>query len=145
MATDSNTKPAPNKMMDPTSPYYINPSADPNTPLVLPLLNGDNYSTWVRSARQALKAKDKMGFVDGTLQMPAQSHEDFRAWDKCNNLVASWIYYSLDKSLQAGMAFVDNAQLMWNELQERYSQGNAQRAHQLKKEIWRLEQGTKPW
>ena len=42
----------------------------PNPFSMSPPLNGDNYNTWYRSMRMALRAKNKLGFVDGTILAP---------------------------------------------------------------------------
>ncbi|KAK6918100.1 Retrotransposon gag domain [Dillenia turbinata] len=52
-------------------------------------------------------------------------------WIKCNSTVLSWIFNSLYSSLQESVAFFTTAQEMWKDLEERFSQGNAHRIHQL--------------
>ncbi|OMO94195.1 hypothetical protein CCACVL1_06115 [Corchorus capsularis] len=49
---------------NPTSPYFLHSSDHPGAILVSSLLNGDNYPTWSRAITNALKAKNKFGFVD---------------------------------------------------------------------------------
>lgn len=100
---------------------------------------GDYYATWAKATRQVLRAKYKLGFIDGTLEKPEPSLDDFDSWDICNNMIASWIYNSLDKSLHKSLAYVDDARELWLELKERFSHGNAQRMHKLK-EICHLKQ-----
>lgn len=51
----------------PSSPYFLSSSDNPGNLLVLQPLNGKNYSTWQRSMRMALSAKNKLGFINGTL------------------------------------------------------------------------------
>ncbi|PKI77156.1 hypothetical protein CRG98_002438 [Punica granatum] len=86
--------------MDFMSPYFISPSDSPWVSLVpaTSALTGDNYATWAKAVRRALRAKNKLGFVD-----------DSNAWDICNNLVVSWIRNSLGKNLQTSLAYVNNA------------------------------------
>lgn len=67
--------------------------------LVLSPLTGDNYMTWAKATRQALRVKNKLGFVDGTLEKPDPSSEEFDLWDIANSMIVSWIYNSLDKGL----------------------------------------------
>lgn len=88
-----------------------------------------------------MRAEHKLGFVNGSLEKPNPSSEEFDSWDITNSMIVSWIYSSLDKSLQGSLTYIDDARRMWLELKEHYSQGNAQWIHELKKEICRLEQG----
>lgn len=138
----SNDKRSDRKIADPLSPYFLVPTENPNASLVSNPLTGGNYPTWVKAARRSLKARRKIGFVEGTIKKPDQSSPDFEDWDVNNSMITSWIHNSLDKKLQNAMAYVDDAYKLWQLLKTRYSQGNEQRIYQLKKEISRLEQGA---
>lgn len=48
-------------------PYLIHPSDSPATVFYQPLLQGDNYTSWQRGISEALNAKGKLSFIDGTL------------------------------------------------------------------------------
>ena len=56
---------------DPASPYYLNPSDYPGYVISPVILNGDNYGNWSRFCINALKAKNKLGFVNGKITKPA--------------------------------------------------------------------------
>ncbi|CAA0822571.1 Unknown protein, partial [Striga hermonthica] len=122
------------------SPLYMYPSDSTGTPLTQIILTGENYSTWAKAVRRALDAKNKAGFVDGSVQKPDNQHPDYHWWKMGNSLVASWILNSLDKSLQNSIVHAADARAMWDELKERFSQGNVPRIHQLKAEINLLRQ-----
>nr|XP_010909927.1 uncharacterized protein LOC105035912 [Elaeis guineensis] len=129
-----------NKASDTTSPYYLNSSDNPGNVLVSYLFNGDNYPTWSHAMKNALCAKNKPGFVDGSMKEPSQDAPEFEAWDICNSMIISSIFNSLNKSLHGSVAYVEKAKDMWDDLQKRFSQGNAPRAHQIKTEISSLHQ-----
>nr|GMC66871.1 Integrase, catalytic core [Ipomoea batatas] len=57
-------------MIDPMSPYYLHASDAPGQVYVAELLRDGNSGEWVNDMRDALFAKNKMSFVDGTLIMP---------------------------------------------------------------------------
>ena len=80
----------------------------------------------------ALQAKSKFGFVDGSIRRPPPASLEEYAWIKCNSMVISWIFNSLQTSLHDSVVYFLIAQEMWNDLEERFSQGNAPRIHQLK-------------
>jgi len=125
---------------DPQSPYYLN-SADHPGYIISPVtLNGDNYGNWSRLIINALKSKNKLGFVDGTLRKPASTSPEIHAWEKCDSMVTAWLYNVIDKSLHGSVAYANTARTIWIDLEERYSQPNAIRVHQLKRELSLVEQ-----
>lgn len=44
-----------------------------------------------------LSAKNKLGFVDGTVVVPNSTK--YKYWERCNSLVISWLLFNLDKSI----------------------------------------------
>ena len=50
-------------------------------------------------------------------------------------MVISWIFNALIPELHDSVVYVDTTHEMWKDLQERFSQGNAPRIHELKREI----------
>ena len=76
----------------------LSPMEDPRSPFFLhhgPLIE-DNYPTLARAMRMALDAKSKLGFVDGSHTKPS-SPADISLWERCNDMVLSWILNSIDK------------------------------------------------
>lgn len=47
------------------SPYYLHPSDNPGSVISTVQLKGNNYEEWARSMRNALRAKKKLGFIEG--------------------------------------------------------------------------------
>jgi hypothetical protein len=77
---------------DSSSPYYIHHGDSLGLILVSQLLNGENYHTWNRSMILVLTAKNKAGFIDGSLVKPVGATKAvLLAWTRSNNLVISWI------------------------------------------------------
>ena len=74
------------------SPYYLNNGDNPGIRIVPDPLTGDNYQAWRRSMTTALSAKNKLGFVNGTIPQPNDESDPlFSDWQRCNDLVLSWI------------------------------------------------------
>ncbi|XP_057996477.1 uncharacterized protein LOC131175821 [Hevea brasiliensis] len=122
------------------SSYILHPSDNPRSLLVSCLLKEDDYYTWRRAMINALRAKNKYGFIDGTLEKPAENSSDLVAWIKGNSMVISWIFNSLHSSLQDSIAYFDTAKEVWEDLQERLSQGNTPCVYQLKMDIVNTQQ-----
>lgn len=77
---------------NPTSPYYIHPSDNPGMKFVSMQFDGKGYGDLKRSMMISLSAKNKTGFVDGTIQKPLMTDEVlYKAWDRCNSMLISWI------------------------------------------------------
>lgn len=72
---------------DSTSVYYINPSDANTAQLVSVKFNGTGYSNWKTSIMLSLSSKNKLGFVDGTMTKPEVNSHDYKASERCNDLV----------------------------------------------------------
>ena len=70
------------------------------------------YPTWAKSMQIALSAKNKLGFIDGTLTLSpimAKSPLLVQAWTRCNNMVVSWILNSVSPKILASVVYRDTA------------------------------------
>ncbi|KAF5469085.1 hypothetical protein F2P56_013181 [Juglans regia] len=136
--------PPPNKFLnltDLTNPYRLETSDNPSTVLITELLNVDNFCTWSRSIQRALRAKNKLGFLNGTLTKPSDSNDPlFGLWERCNDMVVSWLQNSISIPLRSSVAVVDDAHQIWSELEERFSPQNGPRIYELKKQLANLNQ-----
>ena len=106
--------------------------------LVYQPLVEENYPTWARSMQMALIAKNKLGFIDGTLTLTSpmvKTSSAIQAWVHCDKMVASWILNSVSQEIATSIACKGSALEIWNELRERLSQGNEPRVFQLQKDI----------
>ncbi|CAL2225396.1 unnamed protein product [Prunus armeniaca] len=128
--------------VEPSSPYYINNSDHPGLVIVPKPLNGDNYATWRRFMTISLNAKNKLGFVDGTLKKPSSEStpDEHAVWMRCNDMVFSWIVNTLDPEISDSVIYCTTAREIWEDLRERFSQSNAPRIFQLQRETSYLTQ-----
>jgi hypothetical protein len=129
---------------DTSSPFYVHPDDGPSSVTVTPLLTGSNYHSWSRSIKRALGAKAKLDFIDGTIPIPVDAFDPtFRAWNHCNQLVSLWLLNSVSPSIAQSVVFLENAIDIWNELRERFSQGDLVRISELQQEIYALKQESR--
>jgi hypothetical protein len=128
--------------MEFASPFYLHHGDSPGTLLVSQPLVGNNYHTWKRSMTMALSAKNKLGFIDGTVAKPAMDAPEYSAWNRCNNMVLSWILNSVSQEISSSIIYIESAQEMWNDIKERFSQSNGPRIFQLQKAISALSQNN---
>ncbi|XP_060186369.1 uncharacterized protein LOC132615795 [Lycium barbarum] len=129
-------------LVDSSHPLYIHPSDSPGMCLVSSFFNGKGYGGWRRGVLIALSAKNKVGFIDGTITQPAVTDETFKSWTRCNNMVISWILNSLSKEIAETVLYSKTAKEIWTELEERFGQSNGPQLYQLQKEISELAQGN---
>lgn len=132
--SDTSSKSKSSPAITNTSPYYLGSSDNPGTPLVAATLKGENYRNWARSMRTALRAKSKLGFIDGTIRKPAKNNPDFYNWEKADSMVMAWIINAVDPALHGSISHASTARDIWEDLEERFAQTNAPRIHQL----WRM-------
>nr|KYP66986.1 hypothetical protein KK1_013302 [Cajanus cajan] len=92
--------------------------------------------------KRALVSKNKFKFIDGTIEVPNICDPNYEAWDRCNNLIHSWILGSLSPSIAHIVIYIENAIEVWNDLKERFSQGDLIRIAEQQQELHNLRQGT---
>ncbi|XP_074361132.1 uncharacterized protein LOC141701358 [Apium graveolens] len=129
MATTSNNETNSNTTepsQDPVSPYYIHLSVNPGMKLVSLKFDGLNYGNWKRSMLISLTTKNKTGFVDGTIDKPNMTYDIYKAWDRCNNMMISWILGVLDEDIARSVLYFGTTRDIWLNLEERYGQSSDQ-------------------
>ena len=131
------------KLDNPNHPLYLHHSDQPGLVLVPQLLTEENYSTGSHSMTMALTVKKKYGFVNGSVKPPSDDATDeLLQWNRCNNLVKTWLLSLISKEIAASVFYSDGAQAIWTELRERFSQViNVQLFH-IENEIHDFVQGT---
>jgi hypothetical protein len=83
----------------------------------------------------ALSAKNKLGFINGSLKKLIANTFEYFAWDRCNDMVLSWILNSISQEISSNIIYIESTQEMWNDIKERFSQPNGPRIFQLQKAI----------
>ncbi|KAL8103291.1 hypothetical protein AgCh_027738 [Apium graveolens] len=124
------------------NPFYLQSSDSPGMKLVSDPFDGSGFGNWKRSMTIALSARNKLGFVDGTLPKPAINSTSFKSWSRCNDMVISWILGALSKSIGRSVIYADSAHQIWLELEERYGVSNRRQLFGLHKELNELSQGS---
>ncbi|XP_052116564.1 uncharacterized protein LOC127746665 [Arachis duranensis] len=110
----SSAKSSANFLSDPSSVYYLHP---------------------------ALKSKNKLGFIDGTIQKPNKDDPTFIAWDKCNTYVVAWINLSLSTEIAQSVAWNEIAVDLWVDLKHMYYHGDLFKIAELEEELHTMKQG----
>ncbi|KAF5480663.1 hypothetical protein F2P56_001396 [Juglans regia] len=123
------------------NPYRLETSDNPGTLLITEHLTTENYSTWSKSIQRALRVKNKLGFLDGTIdKLASTSALLLSLWERCNYMLVSWLQNAISLPLRPSIAFVDNTRKLRLELQDRFSPQNGLRIYELKKTLANLSQ-----
>jgi len=116
-------------------PLFLHPSNQPGQSLVADLFNGEDFENWRRSVTVALSAKQKLSLVDGSYKKPEAASPLLPFWQRCNDMVISWLLNSLHKNVRESVLFHNTASEIWNELNERYGQSNKARLFQAQQAV----------
>ena len=127
--------------IEPTDPLFLHPSDHPGQALVTDIFAGDDYENWRRSVQIALSAKYKISIIDGSYEKPEAKSPLLPHWQRCNDMVMSWLLNSLHKNIRDSVLFCDKAFDVWKELEERYGQSNKARLFQAQREVTCINQG----
>ncbi|KAG5538687.1 hypothetical protein RHGRI_019298 [Rhododendron griersonianum] len=89
-----------------------------------------------------LNAKNKLGFIDGTITAPFAKNkpDDHAMWKRCNDMILSWILNSLTPDLADNVIYSTTTQEVWEDLRDRFSQSNVPRIFQIERDISCLSQ-----
>ncbi|KAL9682380.1 hypothetical protein QQ045_014177 [Rhodiola kirilowii] len=85
-----------------------------------PLVGSENYNPWRKFIERALGVKMKLGFIKRQVPRPTDVYQLAR-WDKCNNVVLTWISNSVSKEIAASIVHATDCATVWEELAERFS------------------------
>jgi len=88
-------------VIDNTSPYFVHPSEGSGISITAVTFNGENYDLWEKAVTTALRSKNKLGFVNGTIKLndgANQSEKD--AWEMVNSTICSWLLNVIDPKIR---------------------------------------------
>ncbi|KAL5808260.1 hypothetical protein ACOSQ3_028951 [Xanthoceras sorbifolium] len=130
--------------MDPSNPYFVHHSDQHGHMLVPTKLNGANYPSWSKSMILALTVKNKIGFIDGSIEPPSETEHptEYALWNQCNSMILSWLTHSVEPDLAKGVIHAKTALQVWEDFKYQFSQKNAPAIYQIQKSLATLSQGT---
>nr|XP_025887503.1 uncharacterized protein LOC109120463 [Solanum lycopersicum] len=134
------------KKIDHDHPLFLGSSDVPGAVQIGIQLTGmENYTLWSRAMQLNLLTKNKLGFIDGSIQRDGFTTEiEKKQWDRFNAMVLSWIMSNVSKDLVNEILFRSNAAQVWLDLQERFDKVNMSRIFHLHKAIVTHTQGISP-
>ncbi|XP_024986555.1 uncharacterized protein LOC112521796 [Cynara cardunculus var. scolymus] len=122
-------------VVDYNSPYYLHPSNYPRQMQVNDALSDKNYADWVQEMENFLFAKNKIGFINGSIEKPEKTSKDYMPWMRVDAMIKGWHTTAMEKEIRGGMKYANTVVEMWIDLRERFGKESAQRAYELKNKI----------
>lgn len=135
MACGDNKETGGSSTIDVSSPYFLHASDDPGQIFVGELLHDENYGDWVNDMGNALFTKNKMGFVNRTIERPKDNSPDLMNWKRCNAMVQGWLTSAMEREIRSSVKYAKTAQEIWVDLEERFGKESAPRAHELRRAL----------
>ncbi|XP_018479287.1 uncharacterized protein LOC108850218 [Raphanus sativus] len=126
------------------TPYSLHASDNPGAMITLVTLTGENYSEWSSEMTNALRAKRKLGFVDGSIPKPLADDTNLELWLSVNSMIVGWIRTSIEPRVRSTVTLVQDSHKLWENLRKRFSVGNKVRVHHLKEQLASCRQDGQP-
>ncbi|KAA8530921.1 hypothetical protein F0562_005620 [Nyssa sinensis] len=118
-----------------SSPFFLHSDDHPSLVFVSHSLTGSNYNTWSCAMLMALNAKNKLGFVDGSISRPNPNDPAVGLWSRCNSMVTSWLLNAISKEIGDSLLYLNSAHAIWTNLHNRFRQSNAPCIFQFKQQL----------
>lgn len=90
----------------------------------------------------AFSVKNKLGFINGCLKKPAADDSNYAAWERCNDIIISYILRSLETSIARSVIYLNTAAEIWKDLEERFSQTSGPQFYTLQQNLPEVSQGS---
>ncbi|XP_049349058.1 uncharacterized protein LOC125813630 [Solanum verrucosum] len=72
-----------------------------------------SYMSWRHVVLRALSVKSKTRFINGKVVKPDPADPTFMQWERCDDMVTSWILNCLSPDLRDSLQYVNNAKDLW--------------------------------
>ncbi|KAF7808820.1 uncharacterized protein G2W53_035563 [Senna tora] len=128
------------RRIDDDKPWILYSSDQPGMDLVSFRLTGKNYLAWSMAIKNALEAKGKLNFLDGSM-MPTDSENLWR-WKKADSMVKAWVTNSLTEQLQEQLVYCSTTKILWQELEESFGSSCGPLIYQIQRDLVATEQGA---
>ncbi|XP_076931468.1 uncharacterized protein LOC143596629 [Bidens hawaiensis] len=121
--------------IDHDSPYYLHPSDYPRQMHVNDVLTDGNYADWSQEMQNFLFAKNKIGFVNGSIKKPEEDSSKYMPWIRCDAMIKGWLHTAMEKEIRTIIKYAMTTRKIWADLKERFGTVSAPRAYELKQSL----------
>lgn len=71
----------------------------------------------------ALRAKRKLGFIDGSITKPSIDDPQFELWSSVNSMIVGWIRSSIKARVRSTVTFISDSHKFVGEFEETFLGG----------------------
>ncbi|XP_021859797.2 uncharacterized protein [Spinacia oleracea] len=103
---------------------------------------GESYGDWRRSMMISMSSKNKLGFVNGTINKPEITDATYPAWMRCNDMMISWLLFNLESNIAKSVMYFNTAREIWLDLEDRFEYVNGPQLFALEQQASEVTQGT---
>ena len=115
---------------------------DPNLKITTIPFNGQNYLKWSQAVELYLKARGKMGHLDGRVTAPSTTDPGYDKWEIENSVIISWLINSMVPEIGESFYRIKTAKAIWDTVDSTFSRrGNYAQEFELIRSIDRSKQG----
>ncbi|KAK4384958.1 Retrovirus-related Pol polyprotein from transposon RE1 [Sesamum angolense] len=82
-------------------------------------LSKARFWRFFQTREEALRAKMKLGFIDGTTMKPHSTDLFFEQWIRVDSMVTTWILNCISKEIVGSFMYAKSARTLWLDLEER--------------------------
>lgn len=126
------------------SQYFLHHGESPGLVLVSQPLTFQNYHSRNRAMYVALSAKNKLGFIDGTIAKPQSTDPLCHSWLRCSHMILSWISNSLSTKIAGSILFSDSVAEVWTDLKISFARSSNTRVYILEQQLATTRQEHSP-
>lgn len=101
-----------------------------------------NYLSWNHSFTFAISIKNKLGFLNGSVNNQSKTYSIFPSWMHCNNLILSWILNSVSKEIASNVLYNNYTKQVWDKLRTHFSQPDDAQIYHLQHQLNSIVQNT---
>nr|GEX82373.1 putative Gag-pre-integrase domain, Gag-polypeptide of LTR copia-type [Tanacetum cinerariifolium] len=91
------------EMIDHNSPFYLHASDYPKQMHVNDVLTYKNYSDWEQEMMNFMFAKNKTGFIDGSIKKSETKSDKYLPWMRCDVMIKGWLTTAMEKEIRNTM------------------------------------------
>ncbi|GJX89476.1 putative retrotransposon copia-like protein [Tanacetum coccineum] len=119
---------------DVNSPLYIHAYDYPKQMHVNETLTDNNYADWSHEMMNFLLAKNKVCFVNGSINKPGKDSSDYMPWMRCDAMVKGWLTTEMDE-IRTSVKYAKTTLEIWADLKEQFRKKSAPRPYKFKQKI----------
>ncbi|KAL2945114.1 Retrovirus-related Pol polyprotein from transposon RE2, partial [Bienertia sinuspersici] len=82
----------------------------------------------------------KAGFIDGSIPEPPTGTVEHKAWERCNDLIITWLHANLDSTIKKSVLFLRTAREIWEDLEERFGYASMAQIYAFEQKLSEIKQ-----